>query len=253
MHIQRLQWAGMLIRSRNVTAVMDPMFNSFSKQFFGQPNEPLYPLNAFGQVDVVAVTHLHSDHFDPEAIQAAWGDEVSVLVPHEAVETAKKAGLKQVRGMNVGDLAIFGHMSITAVYSADGLGDPQVAWVVEAEGKRVIHCGDTLWHGHWWEIARKYGPFDAAFLPVNGAIIENPDLAFSGQPICLTPEQAVAAASVLGVQTLVPIHYGSFHNPPAYSQTPDLIERLQASATDRNVSLRLLQHKESMWLGEEKR
>ncbi|MED4586854.1 MBL fold metallo-hydrolase [Brevibacillus choshinensis] len=243
MHIQRLQWAGTLIRTKNATLAIDPMYGSYST-FFGQPKELFYPLAEFGSVDVVAVTHMHSDHFDPEAIKEAWGDEVQVFVPYEGVSRAEAAGLKKVKGMSFGEVAQIEDMKITAVFSADGLGDPQVAWLIEAEGKRLIHCGDTLWHGHWWNIAREYGTVDVAFLPVNGAVIE----ASNGQPICMSPEQAVAAASILGVSALVPIHYGSFHHPPTYMQTPDVLSRLHTSAAQIGVTVSVLQHKEGFSL-----
>ena len=62
--------------------------------------------------------------------------------------------------------------SVTPVASLDwrGTDSDQVAWVVEGAGARIIHCGDTMWHGNWWQIARDHGPFDVAFLPVNGVI-----------------------------------------------------------------------------------
>lgn len=248
MQIQRLQWAGVMVKSRQASVMIDPMYSSFSQRLFGENQEPFYPLEEFGNVDLIAVTHLHSDHFDPEAIKKAFGDEIIVLVPVEGAEIARQKGLKNVRGVNREETVEHKGMRVTAVHSSDGVGDPQVAWVVEADGRRIIHCGDTLWHGQWWNIARQLGPFDAACLPVNGAVIEEPGAVASGQPICLTPEQAVAAASVLGAELLIPIHFGSFHNPPFYSQTPHLLERLEASAADKKVSLRLLQHKESMLL-----
>jgi L-ascorbate metabolism protein UlaG (beta-lactamase superfamily) len=121
-----------------------------------------------------------------------------------------------------------------------------VAWILEAEGKKIIHAGDTLWHGHWWNIANQYGPFDATCLPVNGAVIQEEGMTYSDQPICLTPEQAVSAAQILGAKMLIPIHYGAFHNPPIYNETPDIIERLTAASTAKGVPIHLLKNSENI-------
>lgn len=69
----------------------------------------------------------------------------------------------------------------------------------------------------------------------------------SGQPICLTPEQAVAAATVLGAGKLVPIHYGTMHYPPIYKETPDIAARL-AAAADGKVEVRMLKATETITL-----
>ena len=46
-----------------------------------------------------------------------------------------------------------GPFTITAVPAVDGFGDPQVSWVIAAAGRRILHAGDTLFHGSWWLIA----------------------------------------------------------------------------------------------------
>jgi L-ascorbate metabolism protein UlaG (beta-lactamase superfamily) len=76
-------------------------------------------------------------------------------------------------------------------------GHPQVLWVIEGGGKRIIHCGDTLWHGYWWNIGQAYGRFDLAFLPINGFRQVSGRYIDSGVPMSLTSEQTVAAARIL--------------------------------------------------------
>ena len=82
--------------------------------------------------------------------------------------------------------------------AVDGFGHPQLSWVVEADGTRIIHAGDTLFHGGWWLIAMRCGPIDVAFLPVNGAVADLPDR----QPpsplmACMDPRQAATAAALM--------------------------------------------------------
>jgi hypothetical protein len=51
-----------------------------------------------------------------------------------------------------------GLLSRHAVPSADWRGDDQVARLIEVAGVRAIHCGDTIWHGRWYELAARVGP-----------------------------------------------------------------------------------------------
>jgi L-ascorbate metabolism protein UlaG (beta-lactamase superfamily) len=245
--VQRMPWAGVVVKTKGTTVAIDPLYH-VNTDFFGEPRQPFFPLDDFGAVDAVLITHLHSDHFDPRAIAQWYGTDVPVYVPTDAVETAKQSALTRISGVSPGESFVAGEMKIAATYSEDGLGDPQIAWVIQAEGKRIIHCGDTLWHGHWWTIARTFGGFDVACLPINAAVIQDPDLTPSGEPICLSPEQAVSAAVVLGAQQLVPIHYGAFHNPPVYDHASQVIERLRAAAGARKVNVTVLEPKEQLEL-----
>ena len=35
---------------------------------------------------------------------------------------------------------------------------------------------DTTFHGYWWRMARRHGPFDVVFAPINGAVVNFPHL-----------------------------------------------------------------------------
>ncbi|WP_134684282.1 MBL fold metallo-hydrolase [Brevibacillus migulae] len=244
MIIQRLPWAGIRIFAGETTVLIDPITRILDK--FGGSREPMYPLAHFGKVDAVLITHLHTDHFDPEGILAAYGSQIPVYVPAESADAARAAGLEMVTGVEVySSIELAPDVTITAVPSVDGIGDVQIGWIVEWAGRKVIHCGDTLWHGYWWKFAQTYGPFDAAFLPVNGAVLELPGMLPSSQPICLTPEQAVSAAAILEAGMLVPIHYGAIHYPPVYNETPDIVKRLEAAAKGK-VKLAMMKVTETM-------
>jgi L-ascorbate metabolism protein UlaG (beta-lactamase superfamily) len=129
-----------------------------------------------------------------------------------------------------------GPLAVTPVPSHDWRGDDQVAWVVEDETGRVIHCGDTIWHGRWYEIARRLGPFQTAFLPINGVIARLDGFTPTEVPATLTPEQAVEAAVVLGTRAACAIHHTLFHNPPVYVEQQDAVERFLAAGRRRGVA-----------------
>jgi len=244
MIVTKLPWAGIKVEIGTTRIVIDPMYNFPSR--YERSHETLLPLDVFGEADAVLITHHHPDHFDPEAIARFYGEEIPVYLPVESLPLIGDTPLKQLHGIPLGQSIPIGSATATAVFAIDGFGDPQVSWVVEGNGKRLIHGGDTLWHGHWWNIKNAHGPFDVACLPVNAAIVDFRFSPPSGQPITLGPEQAVAAAHVLGAETLLPIHYKAIHQPPLYNQTPDLLERLHASAAERGVKLAMLDTNESL-------
>jgi L-ascorbate metabolism protein UlaG (beta-lactamase superfamily) len=74
-------------------------------------------------------------------------------------------------------------------------------WVVEREGRRLLIGGDTaitsVFRDH-----RRYGPFDAAVMPI-GAY--DPWIANH-----CTPEQAVTMADAAGARLFLPVHHRSF-------------------------------------------
>jgi L-ascorbate metabolism protein UlaG (beta-lactamase superfamily) len=182
----------------------------------------------------VLISHRHPDHFDPMAVAQALGDN-GTLVCAETVGAPPVPPGVRVRLVALYEPVILGDFTATAVPAVDGYGDPQVSWIVSGGGRRVIHCGDTLWHGCWWKVGRQLGPFDAAFLPINGARFgwRKP---ISGMPGVMTPEQAVAATVILGARLIVPIHYG-ITGLDLYTEVDDPEGLLLRAAGARNVAV----------------
>jgi L-ascorbate metabolism protein UlaG (beta-lactamase superfamily) len=243
MIIRRLTWAGLELQTPDATAVVDLLGGRPSlSEYAGDPTEDLLaPVAAQRSVVAAAVTHLHSDHFDAESLRRALAPKSPVLCPAAAVAQVEAAGLIAT-GVETWDTVTVGGLQFTAVPAVDGFGSPQVSWVVTDGETRLIHCGDTLWHGYWWDIAERCGPIDIAFLPINAAVAEFDYLRPpSGLPAVLTPEQAAAAAQVLGARSAVPIHYGTFHKPPTYIAYPNAEAAFAVACRRRGVSAQLLQ------------
>ncbi|HYO82011.1 MAG TPA: MBL fold metallo-hydrolase, partial [Bryobacteraceae bacterium] len=134
-----------------------------------------------------------------------------------------------------------GPFRIIGAPSVDGFGDPQRCGIVESGGTRILHAGDTLFHGYWWAIARAVGSIDVAFLPINGPVVELPHV----QPpspfeAAMLPEQAAVAAQILRARTAVPIHYGLLHKPPEYMETPRAEERFLERAKELGLVPRIV-------------
>jgi L-ascorbate metabolism protein UlaG (beta-lactamase superfamily) len=233
---QRLAWAGVRLELDSASLWIDPLLNA---DVWGAAlRDPLVPVRSDSAARYVLVTHRHPDHFDPAAIQAALGDDGTLVCTLENAPLAAMRGFRPRVAQLHEPVLLADDFTATAVPAVDGYGDPQVSWIVTGGGRRIIHCGDTLWHGAWWHIGRQYGPFDAAFLPINGARFawRKP---VSDVPAVLTPEQAVAAAVVLGARLLVPIHYG-VSGAEGYAEQPDVEPRLATEAARRGVAIQIV-------------
>ncbi len=143
-----------------------------------------------------------------------------------------------------------GPFSITALPAVDGLGDSQVAWLVEAGGRRVLHLGDTMFHSYWWRIARRHGPFDLVLAPINGSVVTPPHLQ-PPSPLAATmePEHAAVACTLLGAAAVVPIHYGGFRTEGLYQPVKDAGERFLRAGRGQPFDARVLRVAECVDLG----
>lgn len=204
LRIQRLAWAGIRLQLPGSTLLIDPLTNA--AEWGRALPDVLVPVEGGVGDTTVLLTHVHSDHFDAGAVAQALRNGGSLIYP-EGTHPLPIPGGARARPARLWEPQLLGDFTATPVPASDGYGDTQASWVVSAAGRRIFHGGDTMWHGHWWKIGRQLGPFDVAFLPINGAKFgwRKP---VSGQPGVLTPEQAIAAATVLGARLLVPIHYG---------------------------------------------
>ena len=214
-----------------------------------------------GAVRAALVTHLHRDHTDVAAIERATGADGLVLRPHPATAPTRLDDLScgeserslaecvvEVRACAPGDAVEIGPFTATALFASDGLGSPQVSWLVEADGLKVLHGGDTAWHGAWWNFVAAHGSPDIACLPGNGARVTYPGWEPAvEESAVMTPEQSVDAAHVLGAGTLVPIHFNrTFESPEYYRPAEDAAERISDRAEERGQAVRFA--KPGEWL-----
>ena len=235
LRIQRLAWAGIRLQLPAATLFIDPLVNP--EAWGAALADTLVPVDETVGDTTVLITHSHSDHFDAQAAGAALRRGGVLAYPLGIPPVSLPDGAR-ARPSPLWEPQLLGDFTATPVPAADGYGDTQVSWVVTAEGRRIFHGGDTLWHGYWWRIGRQFGPFDVAFLPINGARFGWRQPA-SDQPSVLTPEQAVAAADILGARTLVPIHYG-VTGMKEYVEVADPVGELHRAARKRSIRVQTL-------------
>jgi L-ascorbate metabolism protein UlaG (beta-lactamase superfamily) len=266
MRVRWLGWAGVEIEAEGATLVIDPLadpgatFAALGEDVLITVQLPaVVATESPGTAVAGLVSHLHRDHTDagalagalaPDAIvhEPVWpsGADAENLAVAQANAELERAGLGR-RAVEVWERAEVGPFAITALPAVDGLGDPQVSWLVEAEGQRLLHLGDTIFHGYWWRMARRHGPFDVVLAPINGARVDFPHL----QPpspltAAMEPEQAAIAGELLGARALIPIHYDGYAIDPWYRPVSGSLARFEAAASERVYGSHVLEPGESL-------
>ncbi|MHC5539292.1 MBL fold metallo-hydrolase, partial [Singulisphaera rosea] len=129
-------------------------------------------------VDLVLASHKHSDHLDPGTMPGLLeaSSEARLALPRSLLEHAKTLGLPENRlvGLDAGETIEVRGFSVRAIPSAhEGLDTDEhghhlyLGFVVESEGVRLYHSGDTMAYDG---LVEQLGPerFDVLFLPING-------------------------------------------------------------------------------------
>ena len=232
LRMQRLSWAGVRLEAAETSLLIDPWTNTAS--FGGSwPREVVQPA-ASAKRKSVLITHIHNDHFDAALIKQLLAEGGAVFCLDEVAAFVASKGIV-VRPVAMFRPETFGEFTFTPVPASDGFGDvQQVSWIVRGAGTTLLHGGDTIWHPRFELYGRAYGPFDVAFLPINGVTIAGSvDI-----PKTLTPAQAVAAATLLRAKLLVPIHYGV--SDDSYHEAADVAAETTRLAAAKGAALKIV-------------
>jgi len=234
MRVRKLSWAGVEISADGARLLLDPLQHTEAlRAFLGRPRNRLMPVT-IDPSTWAAVTHLHPDHCDRELLRRL---PVGRVICHAPISDALASEGIDTETARLWEPVEAGPFRLTPLPSHDWRGDDQVAWMVEVHGHRLIHCGDTIWHGGWYEIARRYAPFQLAFLPINGVRVQLSGFTATDVPATLGPEQAIEAALVLEARAAVGIHHGLFHNPPVYVEQHDALARMHKAGQRRQIEV----------------
>jgi L-ascorbate metabolism protein UlaG (beta-lactamase superfamily) len=198
--------------------------------FFANPMSPR-SADSIDRCDVLLVSHGHDDHMGNAValgsrLRPAWPciHEMSLWLARRVA-----GGADAVIGMNKGGTVEVAGIKVTMVHADHSAGDwhpggettlylgEPVGFVVEVEnGFRFYFAGDTALFGDMRLIRDLYKP-ELAILPIGGHFT-------------MGPRDAAIAVEFLGVNHVIPIHYGTY---PKLAGTPD---QLRAELTARGLS-----------------
>ena len=177
---------------------------------------PKYPQNITlpDHVDAILVTHGHFDHVG-EATTLSSEKKAMVVGSFELIENLKlpetvAQGINPGGSLTIKDVTVH---AVEAVHSS-GMGGVAMGYVVEvAGGPTLYHAGDTDVFTGMSLIAKRFRP-TIALLPIGGHFT-------------MDPKGAALAAELLKVNTVVPMHYGTF---PVLSGTPEQLRKVLRSS-----------------------
>ena len=191
------------------TILLDPWFSN--------PRSPKPP-TAVDRCDVLLVTHGHDDHFSDCLMIGSRTRPAWPCIHEMSLWLGRNFAHKDVLiGMNKGGTVEAAGIKVTMVHADHSAGDiyggveaplylgEAVGFVVELEnGFRFYYAGDTDVFGDMRLIGERHRP-ELAILPIGGHFT-------------MDPTGAAQAVELLGVQHVVPTHYGTF---PILAGTPD--------------------------------
>jgi len=236
-------WIGhatVLLRIAGRNVLFDPMFSMHASPIpFAGPKR-LVPLPIdipdLPPIDLVLITHNHYDHLDEASVLrlAAMPDGgPRFLVPLGLKAWFAERGIARVDEYDWWQATTDGPLSLTFVpaqhWSRRTLADTNATlwggWVVEGEGLRVIHTGDTGYSKDFRDIGERFGGFDLAFIPI-GAYAPR----WFMQAMHVDVPEALQIRADLGAARAVGIHWGTFESlsdePP--DEPPALLARHRA-------------------------
>jgi len=178
------------IKNGDKAVLIDPLVSVNEK--FNWHEEP---------ISDILLTHAHGDHLG-EAIEIAKEKDIEITAVAELAGYCQQQGTK-AKSVGLGSWIKFswGRAVFLPAFHSSSLPDGRYGGVaasilLDVDGVRIFHAGDTCLTGEMKTIKELYAP-QIALLPIGGNYT-------------MDVEHAAMAAKWLGVRTVIPMHYGTF-------------------------------------------
>ena len=170
------------------------------------------------RLDVIFLTHGHSDHFGDLLALAKKHKPKIVAIAETGMWLNSQGFEDETRPMGKGGTQTVGEFKVSMTHAIhsnslqDGEalvygGEPAGLVITLPGGFSLYHAGDTCLFSDMKLIGEIYEP-DVVFLPI-------------GDHFTMGPREAARAVQFLGAKHVVPIHYGTF---PFLTGSPDMLK-----------------------------
>ncbi|NJD98312.1 metal-dependent hydrolase [Thermococcus sp. LS1] len=167
------------------------------------------------EADLILITHAHGDHIgDAVGIAKRTGAKIVAMYDIANYLVENNPGITTI-GMNYGPTEVDGvkivqvpawHSSSDGKYSIGNA----AGYVIELDGVKIYHAGDTFVFKDMELLNELYGPIDLALLPIGGHFT-------------MGPREAAKAVELLKPRKVVPMHYNTW---PPIAADPEEFKRL---------------------------
>jgi L-ascorbate metabolism protein UlaG (beta-lactamase superfamily) len=191
-------------------------------------------------IDAVLLSHNHYDHLDlPTLRRLAARGESTFIVPVGVARLLRSENIDPAHELDWGQSLSLPGFTIHCVpayhFSGRWIDDRNLTlwcgYVIEFPQRLVYFAGDTAFGDHFAQIRERFGSPRLALLPI-GAY----EPRWFMSPVHIAPEEAARAHEILGAQTSIAIHHGTFQLTDEAIDTPRRLLR-ECTAGDSFVVL----------------
>jgi len=181
----------------------------------------------------VLITHVHRDHCDPDTLLplSIASPTACFVGPQQVIEQFQKIGISKERLMKAdhknmiklhdSNIRIYTVPSAHPEIKMDERGNYEaVGYVLEMNGKRIYHAGDTSVDNLVIETLRNFHGIDVAFLPVNEKNFYRDKRGIIGN---MSVREAFQFAEDISAKKVVPTHWDMFAENQVYREEIELI------------------------------
>lgn len=178
------------VKNGDKAVLIDPLVSVNEK--FNWHDEP---------VTDILLTHAHGDHLG-QAVEIAKEKDIEISAVFELANYCSEQGAKTKSvGLGAWINYSWGRAVFLPAFHSSSLPDGRyggnaASILLDVDGVRIFHAGDTCLTGEMKIIKELYAP-QIALLPIGGTYT-------------MDVEHAAMAAKWLGVRTVIPMHYGTF-------------------------------------------
>lgn len=162
-------------------------------------------------IDLVLLTHAHFDHFHRPTLRKLPHPKIGIM-PRGVADLAHNLGFSRVIELEWWESFSQARSNWKVTFTpsqhwgARTLADRHRGYggfVLEHQGRRIYHAGDSAYFGGFKEIGKRLAP-EIALLPIGAYHPE------TFRAVHMGPDEAVKAFNDLNSKQLVPMHFGSF-------------------------------------------